>query len=161
MILLGSYLLLTGLGLGLPGWRVLWSVLPLTGGMALHAGTTFDPERGPDLVFLRTATLLASLAFRFITRGFLTDLSLSAWRRRRALISEASFIAPWMAGGFSYWDVISPGLMALCVAGVAVAMTRELFQPNTRGILPSLWLVLPILGRQMALPRGVRAEHSP
>ena len=161
MILLGSYHLLTGLGLGRPEWRILWSVLPLTGGVAVRAATILDEERGPGLVFLSTATLLASLAFLFITRGFLTDLSLSAWRRRRALISEASFIAPWMAGGFSYWDVISPGLMALCVAGVAVAMTRELLRPNTRGILLSLWLVLPILGRQMALPRGVRAGHSP
>lgn len=161
MILLGSYPRLTGLGPGLPGWRILWSVLPLTDGVAVLAAIILDAERGPGLVFLRTATLLASLAFLFITRGFLADGSLRAWRPRFALISEAAFIARWIAGGFRDWDAISLGLVALCVAGVAVAMTRELLRPNTPGILPSLWLILPILGRQMALPRGVLAGHSP
>jgi len=161
MILLGSYLFLTGLGLGPPGWRVLWSVLPLTGTVALLAGTIFDPKRGPDLVFLRTATLLASLAFLFTKRGFLADSSFRAWRTRFALISQAAFMARWMAGGFRDWDVISLGLVALCVAGVEVAMTCELLRPNKRGILPGLWLVLPILGRQITLPRGLLAGHSP
>jgi hypothetical protein len=161
LILLGSYLLLAQLELGLPSWRVVWPVLPLAGGVALLIGPLFDPESDPDQVFLGTAAVLTSLVFFFITLGPLTYGSLGEWWPVFVLIGGVAFLTQWIAAGFRDWDALFLGLVALSVGAAASAIALQLLGPRTREILPRLWPIILILGGLIALLRGLLSSRSP
>ena len=161
LIALGAYLLLSEVGPGLPGWRVVWPVIPLAGGAALLAGSIFDPESDPDQVFLGAAATLTGLVFFFVTLGPLTYRDLGAWWPLFVLIAGVAFLAQWAAAGFRDWDALFLGLVALCVGGAAAAIMSEPFGSRTQPILTRLWPILLILGGLMALLRGLLKPRSP
>lgn len=160
LIGLGSYLLLTELGLGLPGPHVIWPVVPLAGGIALLAGFILDPEGDASQVFVGTAAFLVGLVFFFVTLGPLTYNLLGAWWSLFVIITGIAFLAQWGAAGFGDWDALFLGLVALCVGAVAVLSKLQLLGPDTRELLPRLWPVALILGGLMALLRGVLGRRA-
>lgn len=160
LIALGSYLLLSELGIGLPGWERVWPALPLAGGLALLVGHITHPRGDPERVFFGTAAALTGVFFFFVTVGPLTYGDLGAWWPVFALIGGVAFLAQWAAAGFRDWDSLFLGLVALCVGGVAMAIAFELLGPNTREILPRLWPVVLILAGLMALLRGLLGRRS-
>jgi len=160
LILLGSYLLLTELALPLPGWGVLWPVLPLAGGTALLAGSVLTPHTDPEQVFLGTAAVLTSLVFFFITLGPLTYDNLGAWWPVFILIGGVAFLAQWVAASFQDWDALFLGLVALVAGGAAAAIRLDLLGPSTQEILPRLWPLFLIVGGLVTLLRGLMTKRS-
>jgi hypothetical protein len=160
LIGLGSYLLLSELGVGLPGWERIWPVLPLAGGLSLLVGHFIGAESNPDQVFFGTAATLVGAVFLFVTLGPLSYGSLTTWWPVFVLIGSVAFLAQWTAAGFRDWDALFLGLVTLCVGGVALAINFQLFGPDTRRILPKLWPVILILAGLMAFLRGLLSRRS-
>jgi len=161
LIVLGSILLLSELGVGVPGWDRVWPVLPLAGGLALLVWHAVDPESDPDQVFFGTAAALVGVVFLFITMGPLTYQNLGSWWPVFVLIGGVAFLAQWAAAGFRDWDALFLALVALCIGGVALAITFELLGPETRETLPKLWPAVLILAGLIALLRGLLGRRTP
>lgn len=161
LIVLGSYLLVAELGIGLPRWRLVWPVLPIAGGVALLIGHFIDPDSDPDRVFFGVVAALGGVVFLFVTMGPLTYGSLGTWWPVFALIGSVAFLAQWAAAGFRDWDALFLGLVTLCIGGVAIAISFQLLGPNTRQILPKLWPAVLILAGLMALLRGLLSRRAP
>jgi len=159
-ILLGVYLLLDQLGIGVPGWDVIWPVLPLAGGLALLVGTVFGERRDPGHVFLGTAATLVGLAFFFVTLGPLEYGDLGTWWPVFVLIGSVAFLALWAATRFRDWGAFFMALVALVVGGAGLAVTLQLFGPETRELLPRLWPVFLILLGLMGLLRALLGRRS-
>ncbi len=160
LIALGGYLLLSELGIGLPGWQRIWPVLPLAGGLALLIGHFVDSQSNPDQVFFGTGAVLVGIFFLFVTMGPLTYSSLGSWWPVFVLIASVAFLAQWAAASFRDWDALFLGLVTLCIGGVALAIALQLLGPNTREILPKLWPVVLILAGLMALLRGLLGRRT-
>jgi hypothetical protein len=160
LILLGVYLLLSQLGIGVPGWDAIWPVLPLAGGLALLGGTIFGERRDPGHVFLGTAATLVGLVFFFITLGPLEYGDLSTWWPVFVLIGSVAFLALWVATRFRDWGAFFMALVALVVGGAGLAITLQLLGPQTRELLPQLWPVLLILLGLMTLLRALFGRRS-
>ncbi len=160
LIALGSYLLLSEIGVGLPGWERVWPVLPLAGGLALLTRHVLDSRSDPEQVFFGTVATLVGVVFLFVTMGPLTYQDLGSWWPVFALIGGVAFLAQWAAAGFRDWDALFLGLVTLCVGGVALAITFQLLGPNTREILPRLWPIVLILAGLMALMRGLMSRRT-
>jgi hypothetical protein len=155
LILLGVYLLLIQLGIGVPGWRGIWPVLPLAGGLALLGGAVFGERRDPGRVFLGTAAALVGLVFLFVTLGPLEYGDLSTWWPVFVLIGSVAFLALWVATRFRDSGALFMALVALVVGGAGLAVTLQLLGPQTRELLPRLWPVLLILLGLMTLLRAL------
>mgnify|MGYP001036752980 CR=1 FL=1 len=160
LIGLGTYLLLSELGIGLPGWQSVWPAIPLVGGLALLISHVTDPNSDPERVFFGTAATLVGIAFLFVTVGPFTFESLGTWWPVFALIAGVAFLAQWAAASFQDWDALFLGFVALCVGGVALAIAFQLLGPNTREVLPRLWPVILILAGLIALLRGLISRRS-
>lgn len=160
LILLGAYLLLKELGVGIPGWDVIWPVFPLAGGLASLGGYVFGRRRDPDQVFFGVAGTLVGLVFFFITLGPLEYKHLGIWWPVFVLIGSAAFLAQWIAARFRDWGALFMAFVAFVVGGVGLAITLQLLGPATRELLPKLWPVLLILGGLMALLRGLFGSRS-
>jgi hypothetical protein len=160
LLALGSYLLLSELGIGLPDWQRIWPVLPLAGGAALLVGSFIDGQNNPDQVFFGTAATLVGVVFLFVTMGPLTYRSLGSWWPLFVLIGGVAFMAQWAAAGFRDWDALFLGVVSLCIGGVAVAIAFQLLGPNTREILPRLWPIVLVLAGLMALLRGLLGRRK-
>jgi hypothetical protein len=155
LILLGVYLLLSQLGIGVPGWGGIWPVLPLAGGLALLGGAIFGERRDPGRVFLGTAAALVGLVFLFVTLGPLEYGDMSTWWPVFVLIGSVAFLALWVATRFRDWGALFMALVALVVGGAGLAVTLQLLGPQTRELLPRLWPVLLILLGLMTLLRAL------
>ena len=160
LILLGAYLLLKELGIGIPDWDAIWPVFPFAGGLALLGGYVFGERRDPGRVFLGVAATLVGLAFFFVTLGPLEYQDLGTWWPVFVLIGSVAFLAQWIAAGFRDWGAFFLALVAFVVGGAGLAITLELLGPETRELLPNLWPVLLILGGLMALLRGLFGRRS-
>ena len=160
LILLGAYLLLKELSIGIPDWDALWPVFPLAGGLASLGSYVLSERRDPDQVFFGVAGTLVGLAFFFITLGPLEYEDLRTWWPAFVLIGSAAFLAQWIAARFRDWGAFFLALVAFVVGGAGLAITLELLGPETRELLPSLWPVLLILGGLMALLRGLFGRRS-
>ncbi|MDY7080026.1 MAG: hypothetical protein SXV54_24365 [Chloroflexota bacterium] len=159
-ILLGVYLLLDELGIGIPGWDVIWPVFPLAGGVAFLGNYIFGQRRDPGQVFLGTAATLVGLAFFFITLGPLEYRDLGNWWPVFVLIGGVAFLAQWIATRFRDWGALFLALVALVVGSAGLAVTLQLLGPQTRALLPKLWPVLLILGGIMELLRALIGKRS-
>jgi hypothetical protein len=159
-ILLGVYLLLSQLGIGVPGWDAIWPVLPLAGGLALLGGYVFGERRDSGHVFLGTAAALVGLVFFFITLGPLEYGDLSTWWPVFVLIGSVAFLALWAATRFRDWGAFFMALVALVVGGAGLAITLRLLGPQTRELLPQLWPVLLILLGLMTLLRALLGRRA-
>jgi hypothetical protein len=160
LILLGVYLLLSQLGIGVPDWRGIWPVLPLAGGLALLGGAIFGERRDPGRVFLGTAAALVGLVFLFVTLGPLEYGDLSTWWPVFVLIGSVAFLALWVATRFRDWGAFFMALVALVVGGAGLAVTLQLLGPQTRELLPRLWPVLLILLGLMTLLRALVGRRA-
>ncbi len=160
LILLGVYLLLSQLGIGVPGWDEIWPVLPLAGGLALLGGYIFGERRDPGRVFLGTAATLVGLVFFFVTLGPMEYGDLGTWWPVFVLIGSVAFLALWVATRFRDWGAFFMALVALVVGGAGLAVTLQLLGPQTRELLPRLWPVLLILLGLMALLRALFGRRS-
>ena len=160
LILLGVYLLLNRLDIGVPGWDAIWPVFPFAGGLALLGGYVFGDRRDPGQVFLGTAATLVGLVFFFVTLGPLQYRDLGTWWPVFVLIGSVAFLAQWAAAGFRDWGALFMALVALVVGGAGLAVTLQLLGPETRALLPRLWPVLLILAGLMALLRGLFGRRS-
>ena len=160
LILLGVYLLLNRLDIGIPGWDAIWPVFPFAGGLALLGGYVFGDRRDPGQVFLGTAATLVGLVFFFVTLGPLQYRDLGTWWPVFVLIGSVAFLAQWAAAGFRDWGALFMALVALVVGGAGLAVTLQLLGPETRALLPRLWPVLLILAGLMALLRGLFGRRS-
>lgn len=160
LILLGVYLLLNQLDVGIPGWDAIWPVVPLAGGLTLLGNYVFGQRRDPGQVFLGTAATLVGLAFFFVTLGPLEYRDLGAWWPVFVLIGGVGFLAQWTASGFRDWGALFIALVALVVGGAGLAVTLQLLGPETRALLPRLWPVLLILVGLMALLRALFGRRS-
>lgn len=160
LILLGVYLLLNELGIGIPGWDVIWPVFPFAGGLAFLGGYIFGQRRDPGHVFIGTAATLVGLVFFFVTLGPLEYHDLGTWWPVFVLVGCVAFLAQWAAAGFRDWGALFLALVALVVGGAGLAVTLQLFGPQTRALLPRLWPVLMILGGLMVLLRALLGKHS-
>lgn len=160
LIALGVYLLLQQLNIGIPGWDAMWPVLPFAAGIAFLVNYILGPHRDSGHVFLGTAATLVGLAFSFITLGPLEYTDLSTWWPVFVLIGAIAFLAQWTAAKFRDWGALFLGLVALVVGGAGLAVTLELFGPQTRNLLPNLWPALLILGGLMMLLRGLIRKRS-
>ncbi len=159
-IVLGVYLLLAELGVGVPGWDAVWPVFPLAGGLAFLGMYAFGQQRDPGQVFVGTAATLVGLAFFFITLGPLEYQDLDTWWPAFVLIGSVAFLAQWAAAGFRDWGALFMALVALVVGGAGLTVTLQLLGPETRELLPKLWPVLLIAGGLMVLLRAVLAKRS-
>jgi len=160
LIALGSYLLISELGFGIPGWERIWPVLPLAGGLALLVGHLIHSDSDPEQVFFGTAATLVGVFFLFVTMGPLTYADIGPWWPVFAFIGAIAFLAQWAAAGFRDWDALFLGLVALCIGGVALAIVFQFFGPDTREILPRLWPIVLILAGLMALLRGLLGRRT-
>ncbi len=161
LIALGSYMLLAELGLAVLGWEYVWPLVPLAVGLLLLFGYLFEGRRDPERVFFATALILVGAFFLSITLGPLTYSGLSSWWPVFVLIGGVAFLAQWAAAGFRDWDALFLALVALCVGGAGLAITRQLLGPGTRELLPRLWPLALILAGLMALLRGLLGGRSP
>jgi len=160
LILLGVYLLLNQLGIGLPGWDAVWPVFPFVGGLIILGDYILSRRRDPDRVFLGTAATLVGLAFFFITLGPLEYRDLETWWPVFALIGGVAFLAQWAAAGFRDWGALFLAFAGFVVGGAGLAITLQLLGPETRELLPKLWPVLLILAGLMALLRGLLGKRT-
>ncbi|HEY74416.1 MAG TPA: hypothetical protein G4N99_14250 [Thermoflexia bacterium] len=160
LILLGVYLLLKELGIGIPGWDIIWPVFPLAGGLASLGNYVFGKRRDPDQVFFGVAATLVGLAFFFITLGPLAYEDLRTWWPIFVLIGSVAFLAQWMAARFRDWGALFMAFVAFVVGGAGLAITLQLLAPETRALLPKLWPVLLILGGLMVFLRGLFGRRS-
>jgi hypothetical protein len=160
LILLGVYLLLNQLGIGLPGWDAVWPVFPFVGGLIILGDYILGRRRDPDRVFLGVAAMLVGLAFFFITLGPLEYRDLETWWPVFALIGGVAFLAQWAATGFRDWGALFLAFAGFVVGGAGLAITLQLLGPETRELLPKLWPVLLILAGLMALLRGLLGKRT-
>jgi hypothetical protein len=160
LILLGFYLLMDQLGIGVPGWDVVWPVLPFAAGLAFLGSYVFGERHDPGQVFVGTAATLVGLVFFFITLGPLEYSDLGTWWPVFVLVGSVAFLAQWAASGFRDWGALFLGLVALVVAGAGLVVTLKLLGPQTSDLLPRLWPVLLILLGLMALLRGLFGRRS-
>jgi len=160
LILLGIYLLLNQIGIGIPGWDVIWPVFPFVGGLAFLGGYIFGQRRDPGQVFVGTAATLVGLVFFLITLGPLEYRDLGTWWPVFVLIGGVAFLAQWAAAGFRDWGALFLALVALVVGSAGLAVTLQLLGPETRALLPRLWPVILIVAGLMALLRGLLGRRS-
>ena len=159
-ILLGVYLLLNELDIGIPGWDVIWPICPLAGGLAFLGGYMFGQRRDPGQVFVGTAATLVGVAFFFITLGPLEYHDLGTWWPVFVLIGSVAFLAQWAAARFRDWGAFFLALVALVVGSAGLAVTLKLLGPQTRELLPRLWPILLILAGLMVLLRALLGKRS-
>lgn len=160
LILLGIYLLLAELNVGIPGWDVVWPVFPFAGGLAFLGSFAFGQRRDPGQVFVGTAATLVGLVFFFVTLGPLSYRDLTTWWPVFILIGSAAFLAQWAAAGFHDWGALFLALVALVVGGAGLAVTLQLLGPQTAELLPRLWPVLLILLGLMVFLRALIGRRS-
>ena len=156
-ILLGVYLLLDQLGIGIPGWDVVWPVLPLAGGLAFLGNYLFSQQRDPGQVFVGTAAALVGVLFFFVTLGPLEYSDLGTWWPVFVLIGGVAFLAQWAAARFSDWGAL---FLALVVGGVGLIVRLELLGARTAQLLPRLWPVALILLGLMVFLRTIFGRRS-
>ena len=127
LILVGVYLLLPRLGVGIPGWDVIWPVFPLAAGLVFLGRYVFDQQRDPGQVFIGTAATLVGLAFFFVTLGPLEYRNLRTWWPVFVLIGSVAFLAQWTLptclvfaafGHFGGWDTVLFALLLTVTGGV-------------------------------------------
>jgi hypothetical protein len=155
LILVGAYMLLTELNVGIPSWDVIWPVFPLAGGLALLGGYVLGWQRDPGRVFLGTAATLVGVAFLFITMGPLEYQDLGTWWPIFVLIGSVAFLAQWAAARFRDWGALFLGIVALVIGGAGLIATLQLFGPETSEALPRLWPALLILMGVVIFLRGL------
>lgn len=160
LILLGTYFLLNELGVGIPGWDVIWPVFPLAGGLIFLCAYAFGSRRDPGLVFIGTAAALVGLVFFFITLGPLEYQDLETWWPAFVLIGSTAFLAQWIAACFRDWGAFFLALVAFLVGGAGLAITLQWLGPQTRELLPKLWPVLIIMVGLMVLLRTLFSRRS-
>jgi hypothetical protein len=160
LILLGVYLLLGELGIGIPGWDVIWPVFPFAGGLAFLGSYVFGRRRDPGQVFVGTAALLVGLVFFFVTLGPLEYRDLGTWWPVFVLIGSVAFLAQWAAARFRDWGALFLALVALVAGGAGLAVTLQLLGPQTLELLPRLWPVLLVLLGLMVLLRALFGRRS-
>jgi hypothetical protein len=160
LILLGIYLLLAELNVGIPGWDVVWPIFPFAGGLAFLGSFVFGQRRDPGQVFVGTAATLVGLVFFFVTLGPLSYRDLTTWWPVFVLIGSAAFLAQWAAAGFRDWGALFLALVALVVGGAGLAVTLQLLGPQTVELLPRLWPVLLILLGLMVFLRALIGRRS-
>ena len=160
LILLGVYLLLNQLGIGMPGWDIVWPVFPFAGGLAFLGSYVFGERHDPGQVFVGTAATLVGLVFFFITLGPLEYSDLGTWWPVFVLVGSVAFLALWAASGFRDPGALFLGLVALVIAAVGLAVTLELLGPRTAELLPRLWPALLILLGLMMLLRALLGRRS-
>lgn len=160
LILLGIYLLLAELNVGIPGWDVIWPIFPFAGGLAFLGSFVFGQRRDPGQVFVGTAATLVGLVFFFVTLGPLSYRDLTTWWPVFVLIGSAAFLAQWAAAGFHDWGALFLALVALVVGGAGLAVTLQLLGPQTAELLPRLWPVLLILLGLMVFLRALIGRRS-
>jgi hypothetical protein len=160
LILLGIYLLLAELNVGLPGWDVIWPAIPFAGGLAFLGSFVFGQRRDPGQVFIGTAATLVGLVFFFVTLGPLSYRDLGAWWPVFVLVGSAAFLAQWVAAGFRDWGALFLALVALVVGGAGLAVTLQLLGPQTVELLPRLWPALLILLGLMVFLRALIGRRS-
>ena len=155
LILLGAYMLLNELNVGIPSWGVIWPVFPLAGGLALLVGYVLGWQRDPGKVFVGTAAVLVGLAFFPFTLGFLEYEALNVWWPAFVLIGGIAFLAQWAAARFRDWSALFLGVVALTIGGAGLIATLQLLGPETSQLLPNLWPALLILIGLMLFMRGL------
>jgi len=155
LILLGVYLLLDELGFAIPGWDVIWPVLPFAGGLAFLSSYIFSRQRDPGQVFIGTAAMLVGVVFFFITLGPLSYYDLDTWWPVFVIIGGVAFLAQWGASRFRDWGALFLALVGFVVGSAGLAVTLQLLGPQTSELLPNLWPVLLILGGLMTLLRAL------
>ena len=160
LILLGIYLLLAELNVGIPGWDVIWPIFPFAGGLAFLGSFVFGQRRDPGQVFVGTAATLVGLVFFFVTLGPLSYRDLTTWWPVFVLVGSAAFLAQWVAAGFRDWGALFLALVALVVGGAGLAVTLQLLGPQTVELLPRLWPALLILLGLMVFLRALIGRRS-
>lgn len=155
LILLGVYLILNELGVGIPGLDVIWPVFPLAGGLTLLIGHILGWRRDPGGVFLGTAATLIGAAFFFVTLGPLEYADLGAWWPVFVLIGGVAFLAQWAAARFHDWSALFLGMVALIIGGAGLIAALELLGPETSQTLPKLWPILLVIVGLMMLLRAL------
>lgn len=160
LILLGAYLLLQQLDIGVPDWDVMWPVLPLAGGLALLGGYIFGKRRDPGHVFLGALATLIGLLFFFVTLGPLNYEDLGGWWPAFALIGGAAFLAQWAASRCRDWGALFLALIALAFGIVGLVIKFEWLGPETSALLPKLWPVPIIVVGLLLLLRGLFGKRS-
>ena len=160
LILLGVYLLLAELNVGLPGWDVIWPVIPFAGGLAFLGSFVFGQRRDPGQVFVGTAATLVGLVFFFVPLGPLSYRDLGTWWPVFVLVGSVAFLAQWAAAGFRDWGALFLALVALVVGGAGLAVTLQLLGPQTVELLPRLWPALLILLGLMVFLRALIGRRS-
>jgi len=160
LILVGVYLLLPRLGVGIPGWDAIWPVFPLAAGLVFLGRYVFGQQHDPGQVFIGTAAALVGLAFFFVTLGPLEYGDLRTWWPVFVLIGSVAFLAQWAASGFRDWGALFLALVALGVGGAGLAVTLQLLGPGTAELLPTLWPAALILVGLMILLRAVFGRRS-
>lgn len=160
LILVGVYLLLGELGIGIPDWEVVWPVLPFAGGLAFLGTYIFGQRRDPGQVFLGTAATLVGVVFFFVTLGPLEYSDLETWWPVFVLIGGIAFLAQWLAAGLHDWGALFLGLVALVVGAAGLAITPNLLGPQTAALLPKLWPALLVLVGLVVLLRALVGRRS-
>lgn len=159
LIVLGAYLLLQQLDIGIPDWDVIWPVFPLAAGLALLY-RYLSSRRDPGLVFVGTAATLVGLAFFFITLGPLQYEDLGVWWPAFVIIGGVAFLAQWAATGFLDRHALFLAAVALVVGAAGLAVTLQFLGPQTRELLPQLWPAFLILVGLMMLLRALVGRRS-
>ena len=160
LILMGVYLLLNELDIGIPGWDKVWPVFPFAGGLVLIGSYIFGERRNPDRVFFGTAATLVGLAFFFVTFGPLEYRDLGDWWTIFVIIGGIAFLAQWAAARFRDWGALFLAMVAFVVGFAGLAIKLEWLGPETRALLPNLWPALLVLGGLILFLRGLFGRRS-
>ncbi|MGD1996900.1 MAG: hypothetical protein PVH62_09020 [Anaerolineae bacterium] len=158
-IVIGVYLLLVELELGIPDPNRAWPAFPLAGGIAFLGSYLLGRQRDPDLVFLGTALTLSALFLFLITMGsqspdysVLNDL----WPVF-VVIAGISFMALWLAQGMRDWAILFLAILGIVLGGGSLAVNLD---GAARQDLTRLWPAFLIIVGLVLLLRAILNQRE-
>ncbi len=146
LILIGVWLLLRALGVGLPGWNVVWPAILIGGALvSLYRALASDPHE-PDGVWFGVAGALVGGLFLYITagRGEWADMAmLWPWF---PMAASLGWLAAWLVRPKEIASLVL-GCLALVAAGLGYLSTLGQLDPCVGPWLARWWpLALIIIG---------------
>lgn len=146
LILIGIWLLARAVGVGIPGWDVLWPLVLIGGALvSLYRALAADP-REPDGIWFGVAGTLSGGLLLYITagQGVWPDMArLWPWF---PLAAGLGWLAAWLVRPREVAHIVLGGL-ALTGAALGYLYTRGQLSPSIGPLLRDWWpLILVVIG---------------
>lgn len=160
LIIVGAYLLLLQLNIGVPDLQEIWPALPCAAGIFFLSFYVSGQQRDPGLVFIGTALTLSALFFFLITMGSPNpDYTVLEYLWPVfVVIAGISFLALWLAQGLEGWEVIFLAVVSIVLGGTSLALNLK---PGLSQELSRLWPALLILVGLILISRVILSKRKP